>query len=140
MPSRPDEVKASRRGDVLSLPHLPPVTRFRAFPTGSMMYFLDAVFYLAQAALSLLWWAVLLAAIVQTLISFNVLDTRNRFIWTVADFLYRLTEPLFRRVRRVIPIMGPVDLSPLIVLLLITAAEIVVSAAQRYLVLSGLYF
>lgn len=140
MPFRPDEVKAPRRGHVLSLSRPLPLTRFRAFPTGLMMHFLDAVFYLAQAALSLLWWAVLLAAIVQTLISFSVLDTRNRFIWTVADFLYRLTEPLFRRVRRVIPIMGPVDLSPLIVLLLITAAEIVVSAAQRYLILSGLYF
>ncbi len=104
------------------------------------MYFLDAVFYLVQAALSLLWWAVLLAAIVQTLISFSVLDTRNRFIWTVADFLYRVTEPMFRRVRRFVPIMGPVDLSPLIVLLLITAAEILVNAFRRYLFVSGLYF
>ena len=56
------------------------------------------MFFLVRAALDLLWWAVLLAAIVQTLIAFNVLDTRNRVVWTVADFLYRLTEPLFRRV------------------------------------------
>ena len=100
---------------------------------------LDAVFFLVRAVLDLLWWAVLLAAIVQTLISFNVLDTRNRVVWMVADFLYRVTEPLFRRVRGVLPSMGAVDLSPLIVLLLITAAGLVVSAVQRYMILSGLY-
>lgn len=103
------------------------------------MYLLDAVFFLIRALLDLLWWAVLLAAIVQTLIAFNVLDTRNRVVWTVADFLYRLTEPLFRRVRNVLPNMGAVDLSPLVVLLLITAVGIAVSAVQRYLLQSGFY-
>jgi YggT family protein len=102
--------------------------------------FLDAVFFLVNAVLDLLWWAVLLAAIVQTLISFNVLDTRNRFVWTVADFLYRVTEPLFRRVRSVLPNMGPVDFSPLVVLLLITAVELLVNAFRNHLLLSGLYF
>ena len=104
------------------------------------MMFLDAVFFLVRAALDLFWWAVLLAVIVQMLISFNVLDTRNRIVWTVADFLYRLTEPLFQRLRRVLPNLGPVDLSPLVVLLLITAAEMLVNALQNRLLLSGLYF
>ena len=104
------------------------------------MMFLDAVFFLVRAALDLLWWAVLLAVIVQMLISFNVLDTRNRIVWTVADFLYRLTEPMFQRVRRVLPNLGPVDLSPLVVLLLITAAEMLVNALQNRLILSGMYF
>ena len=103
------------------------------------MYLFDAVFFLIRALLDLLWWAVLLAAIVQTLIAFNVLDTRNRVVWTIADFLYRLTEPLFRRVRNVLPHMGAVDLSPLVVLLLITAVGIAVAAVQRYLLQSGLY-
>jgi YggT family protein len=103
------------------------------------MYLLDAVFFLIRAALDLLWWAVLLAAIVQTLISFNVLDTRNRVVWTVADFLYRVTEPLFRRVRGFLPDLGGVDLSPLVVLLLITAATMLVSALQRQMMLSGVY-
>ncbi len=101
---------------------------------------LDAVFFLVRAVLDLLWWAVLLAAIVQTLIAFNVLDTRNRVVWTVADFLYRVTEPLFRRVRNFLPNLGAVDLSPLVVLLLITAVELIVNAVQRYMVMSGLYF
>lgn len=101
---------------------------------------LDAVFFLVRAGLDLFWWAVLLAAIMQTLLSFNVLDGRNRIVWTIADFLYRLTEPALRRVRGLLPNMGGIDLSPLVVLLLITAATIAVSAMQGYLLRNGLYF
>ena len=101
---------------------------------------LDAVFFLVRAVLDLLWWAVLLAVIAQLLIQFGVLDTRNRFVWTVADFLYRITEPLFRRVRAVLPNLGALDLSPLVVLLLITALQILLGAIRNYLFRAGLYF
>ncbi len=101
---------------------------------------LNAVFYLVQAGLNLFWWAVLLAAIVQTLMAFNVLDGRNRVVWTIADFLYRVTEPALRPIRNRMPNLGGVDLSPLVLLLLITAAGIAVDAVQRYLIASGLYF
>jgi YggT family protein len=101
---------------------------------------LDAVFFLVQAGLDLFWWAVLLAAIVQTLLSFNVLDGRNRIVWTIADFLYRLTEPLLRPIRNRLPQMGGLDLSPLVLLLLITATTIAVGAVRGYLLRSGLYF
>ena len=102
--------------------------------------FLDAVFFLASAVLDLLWWAVLLAVIVQMLIQFGVLDTRNRIVWTISDFLYRATEPLFRRLRRVLPNLGPVDLAPLAVLLLITAGQMLLRATANSLLRSGLYF
>lgn len=101
---------------------------------------LDAVFFLVRAALDLFWWAVLLAAIVQTLLAFNVLDGRNRIVWTIADFLYRVTEPALRPVRNRLPNLGGVDLSPLIVLLLITAVSIAVTAIQGYLLRAGIYF
>ncbi|MBW8268240.1 YggT family protein [Caldovatus sp. SYSU G05006] len=101
---------------------------------------MDAVFFLLQAALDLFWWAVVVAVIVQLLVQFGVLDTRNRFVWAVADFLYRITEPAFRRVRRWLPDLGAVDLSPLVVLLLITAAGILLNAVRRYMILGGLYF
>lgn len=102
--------------------------------------FLDAVFFLAGAVLDLLWWAVLLAVIVQLLVQFNVLDTRNRIVWAIADFLYRVTEPLFRRVRRRMPNLGAIDLSPLVILLLITAAQLLVGALRNYMLRAGLYF
>ncbi len=101
---------------------------------------LDAVFYLLRAALDLFWWAVVIAVIVQLLVQFGVLDTRNRVVWSIADFLYRVTEPAFRRVRRWLPDFGPVDLSPLVVLLLITAANILLNAVRNYMIRGGLYF
>jgi YggT family protein len=101
---------------------------------------LDAVFFLLQAGLDLFWWAILLAAIVQTLLSFNVLDGRNKIVWTIADFLYRITEPALRPVRNRLPNLGGIDLSPLVVLLLITALGIALSAIRGYLLRSGLYF
>lgn len=101
---------------------------------------LDAVFFLAQAALDLFWWAVLLAAIVQTLLAFNVLDGRNRIVWTIADFLYRVTEPALRPIRNRLPHLGGIDLSPLVLLLLITAAGIALGAIRGYLLRGGLYF
>ena len=101
---------------------------------------LDAVFFLLSAVLNLFWWAVLLAAIVQTLLSFNVLDGRNRIVWAIADFLYRVTEPALRPVRNRLPNLGGVDLSPLVVLLLVTAAQIALGAVQGYLLRSGIYF
>ena len=84
------------------------------------------LFSIILMLLSLFWWAVILAAVVSTLISFNVLDTRNRAIWAIADFLYRLTEPALRPIRRWMPNLGPVDISPIILLILIYAAEALV--------------
>jgi YggT family protein len=101
---------------------------------------LDAVFFLVQAGLDLYWWAVLLAAIVQTLMSFNVLDGRNRIVWTIADFLYRVTEPALRPIRERLPNLGGVDLSPLVLLLLITAVSIGVAALRGYMIRAGIYF
>lgn len=101
---------------------------------------LDAVFFLIRAALDLFWWAVLLAAIVQTLLAFNVLDGRNRIVWTIADFLYKVTEPALRPIRQRLPNLGGIDLSPLVLLLLVTAASIAVGAIQRYMMQAGVYF
>jgi YggT family protein len=102
--------------------------------------FLDVVFFLAGAVLDLLWWAVILAVIVHLLVNFNVLDTRNRFVWMIADFLYRVTEPMFDRVRRYMPRFGAIDLSPLVVLLLISAAQLLLRAVRNYMLAAGVYF
>ncbi len=77
------------------------------------------VFTVLFQLLRLFTWAIILSAIVSTLISFNVLDTRNRMVWTIADFLYRITDPAMRPIRAVLPNLGGVDLSPLVALLLL---------------------
>jgi len=76
-------------------------------------------FTLLETLLRLYGWAVFLAAIISMLISFNVLDTRNRFVWAIADFFYRITEPALRPIRSVLPTFGGIDFSPWVLLLAI---------------------
>jgi len=88
---------------------------------------LTILFRVAQSLLSLYWWVVILAAVAQTLVSFGVLDTRNRLVWTIGDFLYRLTEPALRPIRRSLPNFGGLDLSYLVLLLLIWVAQMLLA-------------
>ena len=101
---------------------------------------LDAVFFLLHTGLNLLFWAVIIAAVISLLIGFNVLDTRNRAVWTIADFFTRVTEPVIRPVRSRLPNLGGIDISPMIVLLLIQAVMLLVSAVQSYMIRGGVYF
>ena len=80
------------------------------------------LFNLVFEVLKLFTWALILAIVFNLLTSFGVLDTRNRLVWTIGDFLYRVTEPVLRPIRRVLPNFGAVDLSPLVVFLLIQYA------------------
>ena len=77
------------------------------------------LFYLLDKIISLAIWAIILAAVFSMLSSFGVLDTRNRIVWSVGDFLYRVTEPVLRPVRNILPSFGNIDLSPLAVILLL---------------------
>lgn len=71
------------------------------------------------AAIGLYVWALIISAIMSWLIAFNVINTQNRFIYTVMDVLYRITEPALRPIRRFLPNMGGVDLSPVVLILLL---------------------
>jgi YggT family protein len=64
-------------------------------------------------------WVVIAAVIVSWLTAFNVINSHNNFVRTVLRILYALTEPVFRPIRRIIPPMGGLDLSPIIVFLII---------------------
>ncbi len=64
-------------------------------------------------------WIVIASAIMSWLVAFGVVNTRNQFIRTVVDVLYRLTEPVLRPIRRMLPNLGGVDISPVVVLLII---------------------
>ncbi len=81
---------------------------------------------IALLVLNLVWWVVVLGVILSWLIAFNVLDTRNRFVYQIADMFYRLTEPIYQPIRNFMPNLGGLDLSPLIVLVLIFALQRVI--------------
>ena len=69
--------------------------------------------------LQLVWWVFLIMIIMSWLISFNVINTRNQFVATVWRMLNQITEPILRPIRRVVPPVGGLDLSPLIVFIII---------------------
>lgn len=80
---------------------------------------ITAIFELLNAVIGLFIWALILAAVFSMLASFGVLDTRNRLVWSVGDFLFRVTEPILRPVRNFMPNFGNLDLSPIVVILLL---------------------
>lgn len=83
-----------------------------------------ALIDIALVLLNLVWWIIVVQAIMSWLIAFNVINTQNdvvRSIWIALD---RLTQPLYRPIRKVMPDLGALDLSPMVVLLLIIIAEI----------------
>jgi YggT family protein len=84
---------------------------------------ITVLFNLLIWAVNLYKWVVIIAAVISTLVSFGVLDTRNRIVWTIADFFYRVTEPALRPIRRVLPNFGGLDLSPLVLLVVLIVIE-----------------
>jgi YggT family protein len=77
---------------------------------------MKAVLDVLMLVLDLYWWIVIIAVIFSWLYAFNVINTSNNFVATVWRMIYQLTEPVFQRVRRFVPSIGGLDLSPLIVL------------------------
>jgi YggT family protein len=72
-----------------------------------------------QIALQLYIWIVIAAAIFSWLVAFNVVNTRNQFVRSVGEFLYRITEPALRPIRNLLPNLGGIDISPIILFLII---------------------
>jgi YggT family protein len=80
---------------------------------------ISLAFGLLDFVVNVFKWAVILAALFSMLAAFGVLDTRNRIVWTIGDFLYRVTDPVLRPVRNFLPNFGGIDLSPWVVVVLI---------------------
>jgi len=76
-----------------------------------------SLFKLIDIIIDIYTWILIGSAIMSWLVAFGVVNTRNQFVRTVVDLLYRLTEPALRPIRRVIPNLGGVDISPIILLL-----------------------
>ena len=76
-------------------------------------------YLLVDTVLGLYWWALILYVILSWLIALNVINTYNRFVNSVGGFLHRVTEPALRPIRSFVPVMGGIDLSPLVLLLII---------------------
>ena len=84
-----------------------------------MNVILVPLYQVISIAIQLYIWALIASAVLSWLIAFNVINTRNRFVYTVMDALYRITEPALRPIRRVLPNFGGIDLSPIILILIL---------------------
>jgi YggT family protein len=82
-----------------------------------------AVVELILIVINLYWWVVIASAVMSWLVAFGVINTRNRFVASLGETLYRLTEPALRPIRSVIPDLGGVDISPVVLLLLLWFIE-----------------
>ncbi len=78
-----------------------------------------ALFQTIDLALNLYTWVLIASAIFSWLFAFNVINSRNQFVDAIGRFLYNVTEPVLRPLRRILPNLGGIDISPVIVLLII---------------------
>jgi YggT family protein len=89
-----------------------------------LLFFIDFL-------LNLYIFILIAQAILSWLIVFNVVNTRNPLVATIGEFLYRITEPVLRPIRQMLPNFGGIDISPLVVILIIYFIQIVVIGNLR---------
>lgn len=70
-------------------------------------------------AVTIYIYLLIASALMSWLVAFNVINTRNRFVYAVLNFLFRVTEPALRPIRRIVPTLGGIDISPVILILLL---------------------
>lgn len=95
--------------------------------------FLVPIISIIITVLDLYWYVIIASVVASWLINFGVINTYNRQAAMVLDVLYRLTEPVYRPIRTVIPPFGGLDFTPFIVLLLLWFIEMELAQLGRYL-------
>jgi YggT family protein len=95
----------------------------------------DVLFF----AIKIYTWLIIGAVIYSLLGAFGVLDTRNRMVWSIGDFLARATEPVLRPIRRIMPNLGAIDISPMVVLVVIELVILPLLARIQGAIMSGLW-
>lgn len=84
---------------------------------------MNALLWLILQIINIYIWLIIIQVVMSWLIAFNVINTNNRFVYMVGDFLYRITEPVMRPIRHILPSLGGIDLSPMVLLLLLIFAQ-----------------
>ena len=98
---------------------------------------LIALFNIVDLLLDVLRWIIIIQAILSWLVAFNVINTQSDFMRSFLYALDRITEPLYRPIRRVLPDFGGIDFSPLVALLIIIAVQMLLGGLARDLMMSG---
>jgi YggT family protein len=102
------------------------------------MIILGPLIQILIIALNIYVWMVIASAILSWLVHFGVINTRNQFVSMIGEFLWRVTEPALRPIRRFMPNLGGIDISPIILILVIYFVQMVLQNILISLYSSGL--
>ena len=78
---------------------------------------MKSLFFLLDSIITIYLWIIIINAILSWLVAFNILNTQNRFVFSVLDTTHKLTDPALNKIRRFIPMFGSIDISPVILIL-----------------------
>ena len=78
---------------------------------------MKSIFILLDSLISIYLWIIIVNALLSWLVAFNILNTQNRFVFSVLDTTYKLTDPVLNKIRRFVPTFGSIDISPIILIL-----------------------
>ena len=98
---------------------------------------IHALFQIAHFLLTILWWLIIIQVILSWLFVFNVLNTSSAGVRTFSQALERITAPLYRPIRKLLPDFGGIDFSPLVVLILIQVIDMLLVGAENSLTYGG---
>ncbi len=80
---------------------------------------MKSIFILLDSVITIYLWIIIINAVLSWLVAFKVLNTQNRFVFSVLDVTYKLTDPALNKIRRFIPNFGSIDISPIILILIL---------------------
>jgi len=80
---------------------------------------MKSIFILLDSVITIYLWVIIINAILSWLVAFNILNTQNRFVFSILDATYKLTDPVLNKIRRFVPTFGSVDISPIILILVL---------------------
>ena len=78
---------------------------------------MKSIFILLDSVIAIYLWVIVINALLSWLVAFNILNTQNRFVFSVLDTTYKITDPALNKIRRFIPTFGSIDISPVILIL-----------------------
>ena len=93
----------------------------------------SALFDIAHLLLNVLWWIIIIQFVISLLFLFNALNAQSSGVRGFANALDRITEPMYRPIRRLLPDFGGLDFSPVVVLLLIGIGHLLLNGAEQSL-------
>ena len=77
---------------------------------------MKSIFILLDSLIAIYLWVIIINALLSWLVAFNILNTQNRFVFSVLETTYKLTDPVLNKIRRFVPTFGSIDISPVILI------------------------